>query len=258
MTPVVLVAWLAVGAVVAWRHRPLSVPQVRATGVDSPLRYAPIIVETRRRLRSPSENGYAGGRRGQAAAVLTALALVSFEPVLGSVVILLAVGWSARRWVARRRRQLDSIASDLPVAVDLIVTAVRSGLTPWLAVELVAERLGGPVADAAGRVVQLVRKGARLSDALDLVGTSTHPPIAEVFRRIAVAERRGGPLAPPLERLASDQRRADRRRAEERARRLPVLMLMPLTLCILPALMLVCLVPVVATGVASLGVDFPS
>ncbi|MBM4420772.1 MAG: type II secretion system F family protein, partial [Chloroflexi bacterium] len=55
--------------------------------------------------------------------------------------------------------------------------------------------------------------------------------------------RFGAPLAPLLVQQADALRERERSRAETQARRLPLLLLFPLTFCVLPALLVVFLGP---------------
>ena len=53
----------------------------------------------------------------------------------------------------------------------------------------------------------------------------------------------GAPITTSLDRLGDEARAVRRRAAAQRARRLPVLLLFPLVLCILPAFVLLTVVP---------------
>jgi len=66
------------------------------------------------------------------------------------------------------------------------------------------------------------------------------------------AERYGSPVGAALDRLATEARDHARRRAEERARRIPVLLLFPLVLCILPAFGLLTVAPLLAGALDAL------
>ena len=65
--------------------------------------------------------------------------------------------------------------------------------------------------------------------------------------------RYGAPIGPALDLVAADLRLRARRRAEVRARRVPVRMLFPLVTCILPAFVLLSVVPMVAASLRDLG-----
>jgi type II secretory pathway component PulF len=113
-----------------------------------------------------------------------------------------------------------------------------------LAVDAVAPRARPPWSAALGAVADRVARGQLFVDALGELAICGDPG-----RRLAGVLRggaHGGDLAGALERLARDARDLRRRRAEEAARRVPVRLLAPLVLCVLPAFVLLALVPLVA------------
>ena len=69
------------------------------------------------------------------------------------------------------------------------------------------------------------------------------PPARPLVDVLLASERYGVPLGDGLDRVAREARLERRRRAEERARRVPVLLLFPLVLCVLPAFGLLTVVP---------------
>jgi type II secretory pathway component PulF len=133
---------------------------------------------------------------------------------------------------------------DLPVAIDLLRVAVSAGHTVHSAVTAVAKGHDGPVADALGGAVRRHEHGTSLIAELerlpDEVGSWIHP----LSTTLVLAARSGSPLVPALERLAELERRRLRRKAEERIRRLPVTLLAPLVGLILPAFIVLTVVPV--------------
>ncbi|MDQ2952801.1 MAG: type II secretion system F family protein, partial [Chloroflexota bacterium] len=76
---------------------------------------------------------------------------------------------------------------------------------------------------------------------------AVRPDEARVGAMVAASMRFGAPLAHLLVLQADALRATERHRAETTARRLPVLMLFPLAVCILPALLLVFLGPPLLT-----------
>ena len=81
------------------------------------------------------------------------------------------------------------------------------------------------------------------------LGPSGH----DLVRTLADGARTGTPLLPGLRVVATTARDRRVRRAEERARQLPVSMLFPLAACVLPAALLLAVVPVLVASLASLG-----
>jgi tight adherence protein C len=152
----------------------------------------------------------------------------------------------------RRDRRADTaLARELPVAIDLLGVAVGAGCTPYLAVEAVT-RWGPPVVAARFRsVLRACELGSAFGAALDAMGSETRA-LARVADALRSAERTGSPIGPALGRLASEERGALRRRAEAHARRVPVRLLFPLVFLVLPAFVLLTVVPGLVAGLARL------
>ena len=159
----------------------------------------------------------------------------------------------ARDLVRRRRaRAVDAIvARELPVALDLLGVAVDAGCTPFLAVETAA-RWGPPaVAARCAAVGRACALGSTFERALDDAATAV-PRLRSVADALLVSDRLGAPVAPALARLSSEERTALRRRAEMHARRVPVRLLFPLVFLVLPAFVLLTVVPGLAAGLSDL------
>lgn len=147
--------------------------------------------------------------------------------------------------VGRRRSRVDP--SDLATCADLMVVAAVSGHGPVGAMEAAAEASDGPVGAALAEALAEHRRGADLAVALDTVVDRTGPQVHALVGAVRSALAEGAPLAPSLHRLADAERLRVRRRVEARVRRLPVLLLLPLVALVLPAFVLVTLVPVGVT-----------
>ena len=202
----------------------------------------------------------------------------ALDPVACGLAVLMAVaGWlaagalaavafciaplalSAIRARASARSATQAVEDDLPEVIDLLRLAVGAGLTASLAVATVAARAPGPVGAVLRAAVRQASNsrtgGRRLGDALDDEAAATDgagQAMVPLLAALADAAREGSPLAITLDRLATESRAARRRRAEERARRVPVLLLLPLVCCTLPAVGLLTVIPVAAGAVASL------
>jgi tight adherence protein C len=151
-----------------------------------------------------------------------------------------------------RRARGDAIVRALPEVVDLMHLAVGAGLTVPLAIEAVARRARGPLADELAIVIDEVALGRRLGDALSDVPGRAGEPVRPLVAALIASDRYGAPLADALARLATEVRADRRRRAEEAARRIPVKLLFPLVCCVLPAFGLLTLAPLIAGAVAAL------
>ncbi|MGA8995500.1 MAG: type II secretion system F family protein, partial [Nocardioidaceae bacterium] len=143
--------------------------------------------------------------------------------------------------VRRRRRRLRA---GVPQAVDLMAACLSAGLAPTTALTEVAAAVEGPLRE------ELVAFDARLRLGADPVtvwrDSSRHPELGGLGRAIARAVETGSSVAEAMQRLADDLRREERSLAEDRARAVGVKAAVPLGLCLLPAFVLVGVVPLVA------------
>jgi pilus assembly protein TadC len=157
----------------------------------------------------------------------------------------------ALRARARARNGAAELARELPVVLDLLGVAVGAGCTPYLAVE-VAVRWSPPRTSAALAAVLRARSlGVTFESALDDAAQAA-PLLRPVADALLASERLGAPVGPVLARLADEERTALRRRAEAHARRIPVRLLFPLVFLVLPAFVLLTVVPGLAAGLGRL------
>ena len=159
-----------------------------------------------------------------------------------------------RPWAARpARRPGDSGPgglSDIAASVDLLAVAVSAGYSLHGAVRVAGAEGHGPVALALDRVAAEFDRGVPLADGLAGLPRVLGPDAAALATTLSVAAASGTPLGPALQRLADTERRRARRAAEARARRLPVLLLGPLVGLVLPAFVVLTIVPAALSSVA--------
>ena len=128
--------------------------------------------------------------------------------------------------------------------------ALTSGLSISASLQLAVGHLDA--ASGTGRLLGALAAPQRpLDETLEEFATTCGPRARAFAAAVTGSLRTGIPLAPELERLGRELREDHRRRLEGKVRRLPVLLLFPLVLCVLPALGLVAIVPVL---VAAFGV----
>lgn len=149
-----------------------------------------------------------------------------------------------RRAIHDRRRVVD----ELPDATDLLVAALRSGLTPVQSVRVVAPLVPGSLRPDFIRVLDRLDEGDRFVDA---VRGSEHA--RELFDVLADGERLGVPIDHLAFQLALDARDRRRRAADTDARRLPVRLAVPLVVCTLPSFVVLVIVPVIVDTLGHLG-----
>jgi Flp pilus assembly protein TadB len=139
------------------------------------------------------------------------------------------------------------VSADLVVVVDLLHVAVSAGHTLHTALAAVGSAGSGPVAAGLARVDGSFARGRGLVDALGDLPDDLGPAVRPLVTTLVASLRSGAPLGPALQRLADAERRRERRRAEERVRRLPVTLLAPLVGLVLPAFVVLTIVPVAWT-----------
>ena len=159
----------------------------------------------------------------------------------------------ARPFLARRREHASDAAlgRELPVVIDVLGVAIGAGCTPYLAVRVVAE-WGPPLASAhCQEVMRSCALGIGFEQSLDAVARST-PRLGPLTEALLASDRLGAPVGSQLARLAEEERAALRRHAEAHARRVPVKLLFPLVFLVLPAFVLLTVVPGLMAGLRRL------
>ncbi|MDF1603628.1 type II secretion system F family protein [Nocardioides sp. YIM 152315] len=132
----------------------------------------------------------------------------------------------------------------------LFAATLRSGAAPPEGVAQVCAALPGPAAD------RLTGVAARLSLGLDAAevwaSLADEPALAPLGRTLARAHDTGAPVVAAVERLAAELAHAARADQEERARAVGVRAAVPLGLCLLPAFVLIGIVPLVVALMSGL------
>jgi Flp pilus assembly protein TadB len=158
--------------------------------------------------------------------------------------------WIGRTEPAPRRRRREAIERELPMLVQLLVTALESGRDVTEAVRLVCEALPGPggqlLEGVPSRLALGVTPEVAWRPVLDL------PELAPLARAMIRAHSSGSSVTEEASRLGDDLERRARMRVEERARSVGVKAAVPLGLCLLPSFLLIGVVPLVAGLLASL------
>ncbi len=166
--------------------------------------------------------------------------------------IVATVVWTVigRAETPEARRAREDVRRDLPHLVTLFAATLRAGAAPGDGVALVCAALPGAAAERLSGV------SARLALGVDPVqvweSLAHDPELAPLGRTLARSQATGAAVVPAVERLATDLARRARADVEDRARAVGVKAALPLGLCLLPAFVLVGIVPLVAALLASL------
>jgi pilus assembly protein TadC len=128
--------------------------------------------------------------------------------------------------------------------VSLFAATLRAGAEPVAGLARVCAALPGPTADRLAPVVERSRWGA---SSAEVWGTLTHDEaLAPLARAMARSQSSGASVVQAVERLADELERESLARAEDAARRVGVAAAVPLGVCLLPAFLLLGVVPTVA------------
>lgn len=161
-----------------------------------------------------------------------------------TVLVWQAVGQMESPVLRRRREQL---AAALPHVVDLMAAMLTVGASPAAALKTVAQAVDRPMRDELLLVFNRMDLGMDPVRVWSSVGS--HPQLGPLGRCLARALDSGAPVSEAMHRLADDLRRTARAEVEGRARAVGVKAAAPLGLCLLPAFVLIGIVPLVIGSV---------
>jgi tight adherence protein C len=184
--------------------------------------------------------------------VVALLLLTIAAPPVAAAAVMFGVAIPRLRRRGRERERVRQCNRAIPDLVDLIRLVLESGCSPHTAFALLSRRADGPLTESLQRIGSDLHNGVRFVDALETFRNQIGPAARPLCSALLASERYGLPLSATLETLALDARLARQREAELAARRLPVLLLFPLVLCILPAFALLSIVPLLGGGLSAL------
>jgi len=145
------------------------------------------------------------------------------------------------------RRRREQLAAALPHVVDLVASSLSVGASPAAAVKSTALAVDSPMRE------ELLLVTTKLDLGLDPVrvwsDVGRHAQLGALGRAMARATESGAPVSEAVGRLGEDLRRHARAAVESRARAVGVKAAVPLGLCLLPAFILVGVVPLVAGSI---------
>jgi tight adherence protein C len=189
------------------------------------------------------------------AAGFVVIGAVAPGPKLLTVPLALLLGNRIRRLGvaradARRRRAMDA---EIPQLLDLLAAGSAAGLSAVAGLQRSVSVLRGPLGAELRTSLDAVDLGARWRE--ELAAVTARLSLPDLRRAVAVLTRTetlGTSLTEATRELAADVRRSRRAAVAERARAAPVKMLFPLVFLVLPAFLLLTVVPVLLTTVESI------
>ena len=172
----------------------------------------------------------------------------SANPVaLLMVVLAFGVGGVLLRDRALTRQVRDReqrMLLEFPTIAELLALSVAAGEGASGALERVASRSSGALADELGRALADTRAGAPLLVALERLAERTSlPDLRRFVDGIVIAVERGTPLVDVLRAQAVDVREAGRRRLIETGGRREIAMMVPVVFMLLPLTVVFALFP---------------
>ena len=166
--------------------------------------------------------------------------LVVFVPSLGAAGFFLPDIWLYNT-ALKRQEQIQRTLAD---ALDMLTISVEAGLAFDAALSQVARNTEGPLAAEFYRVLQEMQIGKGRAEAFRAILDRTDVGDLRTFvNAIVQADAFGVPIANVLRTQAKEMRQKRRQASEEKAQKVPVKIVVPLVLCVLPALFVVILGP---------------
>ncbi|MGE0881434.1 MAG: type II secretion system F family protein [Acidimicrobiia bacterium] len=193
----------------------------------------------------------------QVAAAVTSVILVAavylFTSMQGLmrlmlVVFLLIAGFGGPTSILNRKVEdrRKAIRVKLPDILDLLVISVEAGLGFEQALDRTVEAVPGPLSAELSRMLGETRAGSTRADAMRALEQRIGlPEVRSFVLAILQADTFGVSIGRVLRAQADEMRIKRRQQAQERAMKAPVKMLLPMILCIFPALFVVTLGPAI-------------
>jgi tight adherence protein B len=176
-----------------------------------------------------------------------AIALAIRFPI---VLVLPLVDRLLARWLEQRRLHTQRLQakSDVSTLGRILLVGLAAGLALPVAMEIAAREIGPVV---AGEVSAILRAAKRDGISPSLA-VSSGPHTRPLFSRLALAQASGAPMLDGVAAFLSEVRSMRRAEAIERARRLPVTLMIPLGLLILPGFVVLFVGPILLMSIGQL------
>lgn len=150
----------------------------------------------------------------------------------------------------RSRRRREQLTRDLPHVVDLLGCCLAAGAATSAAVDLVAGAVETPMREELRMVGSRLAMGVPAQQVW--ADVARHGQLGALGRSLVRAMDSGASVSDAMHRLADDLRRTAGSEVEGRARSVGAKSAAPLGLCLLPAFVLIGVVPLVAGSLAGI------
>lgn len=175
--------------------------------------------------------------------------------LIGTLVVMTLVTVGARRLLTRSagatgRRAQEAALRELPHLIGLLAAGLKSGAAPPAALEAACRALPGPAADLMADLRPRLVWGADPAEVWS--DLADDPVLGALGRTLTRAHETGASVAEGIESLAGNLAAEARAAVEDRARAVGVRAALPLGVCLLPAFLLLGIVPSVAGLVSQL------
>ena len=192
-----------------------------------------------------------------AMAAVSGIAAVAFSPWVMPPCLLISAfaARNAPKYFARRKR--DSIRSEceqhLDTLCDIVAMGVDAGLSFDSALELYCQRFDNELSRRLGLAQRQWSHGVvtRKDALLDFAHEVDSEPVKRFADTAVHAIAHGSPLASMLRRFAAELRQMRKTNIERQVEKAPVKMLVPTGVCILPAMLLLVMGPMLLQFVST-------
>jgi len=166
---------------------------------------------------------------------------------IGSLLALMGLYLPNLFITAKADRRREAVTNGFPDCLDLMLVCVEAGLGLEAAMDRVGRQMVSAhplVAELLSRATLQLRAGARREEALRKMGDNSGVVEVRSFATLLIQSDKLGTSVGDTLRVYADEMREKRRlRAEEKAHRLPVLISIPLVVCMLPTMIGVLMLP---------------
>lgn len=183
----------------------------------------------------------------------------NLDSLIISLLVIVAGAYGSKLFLSNATaRRMQALALSFPEALDLMLICVESGLGVDAAFGRVCKEIKDTHPIISSEFERTRFEMSVMSDRVqalqNFADRTGFTPIRSFVSSLVQAERFGTSLVETIRLIAEEQRTERMMNAEKRAARLPAMITIPLIICILPALIMVILGPIVVKVIAQGGI----